>query len=199
MGELNSLYVGKVINRDDPENLSRVKISIPGIIDPDDVNSSPWALPKGGGSKKWGKNDAPPIGADIFVQFVNGRVERPVYEPGWHGKPDTEDGNFQTEAFPEHEDPDVHVWGRGPFRVVVDNRDDQKTARLKFVKELPAENGNGIVEEDIAWIEFNYETDSIQIYAPNAIGLEAGALIDMKASAIQLIGRKVIPVDRPVN
>jgi len=183
---LFGLYAGIVVNRDDPEKLSRVKVEIPGIID----GESAWALPEGGGAAQWGKNAVPPLGCDVFVQFVNGRENRPVYRAAAHGKP-----GGTSEAFPEHEAPDVSVFGIGPFRLVIDNREIEgqpKTARAKIVRDV---NGT---EEDVAWVEFNYDDNSIHIYADSAIGLEA-AIIDLNSPQVQLNGRQVMPTSRPVN
>ena len=87
----------------------------------------------------------------------------------------------------------MSVFGRGPFRLVVDTREDQSIMKIKIVKEL-----NG-VEEDIVWLELNSETNSAQLYAANSIGIEAGAVVDITASAVQILGRKVVPSSKPIN
>jgi hypothetical protein len=186
--QLTALYEGTIINRNDPMGLGRVRFTIPGILEPQSVNEGPWAFPRGGGARRWGKNDVPPLGADVFVQFVNGDPERPVYEPAHHGKP-----NGETEAFPEFDDPDVHVWGRGPFRLVIDNREGQQSATLKIVKEILG------VEDTVAAITLNYEDNAISITADSAIGIESSAIIDIDAPVVQILRRKVTPTAKPIN
>jgi len=112
--DLAGTFTGTVVRRDDPENLGRVKVEVPGIIE----GESAWALPEGGGAPQFGSVSVPPLGAVVYVTFVNRNENTPVYRPGWFGKPDG-----VSEMFPEHVHPDVHVFGMGPFRVVVDLRD----------------------------------------------------------------------------
>ena len=38
-----ALYIGEVVDRDDPEGLGRVRLRIPGLVDP----ASSWAFPLG--------------------------------------------------------------------------------------------------------------------------------------------------------
>ncbi len=184
---LHGLYLGTIINRDDPDGNARVRVRIPGMIE-----QSNWARPKGGGHKQWGSNDVPPLDADVYVQFINGNPELPVYEPADHGVRPQADGQEETERFPEFEGPDVHVWGRGPFRLVVDNREGQRQAMMKIVREV------NDVEEDVVWIAFNYEDNSLLLHVESALGLE-GTILDAKFPTIQLNGRKLVPNGKPVN
>lgn len=188
---LFGLYSGTVTNRRDPEGLCRIKIRIPGILEPENEDDGPWALPKSGGSNNWGKNSVPPLGAAVWIQFVNGDVEKPVWEPGWHGKP-LINNVAQSEAFPEHEDPDVHVFGIGFCRVVVDDREGRRSATFKVVKEV------GGAEETMAALVLNYEDNSLQLTAESALGLSA-AIIDLDAVTVQIDGRTVVPSTRPIN
>lgn len=189
--KIYELCQGTVIDRDDPDGDGRVRVNIPGKME-----KSPWASAKGGGYTKWGKNVVPPLNADVYVQFVNGDPERPVYEPADHGfrAPEGDPGGAPVpERFPEFEDPDVAVWGIGPFRMVIDSREDQKSATFKFVKELS--DGS---ETDVAWIFFNYEDNSIEIHADSAIGIN-GTIFDVSTAAVTLNGRKVTMNGKPIN
>ena len=186
--ELAGIFTGTVVRRDDPDHLGRVKVTVPGMID----TESSWALPKGGGAAQWGHVSVPPLGAAVYVEFVNRDIDYPVYEPGWFGMPIDPDTNEQaSQMFPEHEDPDVHVWGLGPFRVVVDLRDPEVTGnprsmRWKLVKDV------GGTEEDIVWFDIN-EDNSLEIHADNSIGLDAGGILDLLGVAgLQVQGRKVL-------
>ena len=185
--KLSLLYMGTVLDRDDPDKRGRIRVRIPGIME-----RSYWARPKGGGSSNEGAVSVPPLNADVYVQFVNGDPVAPVYERADYGIV-----NEENETFPEHTDPDVHVFGIGPFRLVLDNRDSDdpdfgKTVRVKLVKTI------GGTEEDIAWIELS-EDNSIQIFASSAVGIEAGAIVDIDAPTVQIKKRKVGSTTRPVN
>ncbi len=184
-GKLLGFYSGTVVRRDHPEHRAFVKVRIPGLIE----TESAWARPFGGGAPQWGSNDVPPLGCDVDVVFINGDPDRPKYFPAEHGFVDG-----KSEAFPEHEDPDVHVFGRGPFRLVIDNRENQKLARFKIVRVVQGE------EEDIAWLDFNYEDNSVELYATSALGLHAGAILDIDCEGdIQIKGRKVMPSGKAIN
>jgi uncharacterized protein involved in type VI secretion and phage assembly len=191
---LFGIYSGTITYRDDNEGLGRVKVQIPGIFSPGRSNEGPWCFPRGGGSKNWGKNDVPPLGSDVLIQFINGNIDRPIYEPAWHGKPLNKETNQQeSEVFPEFEHPDVHVFGRGWLRLVIDDREGQRVARLKAVKEIDGK------EEDVVWIEFNYEDNALQFHGVSAVGVSAEAIIDIDAPAVQVRGRKVVPNNKPIN
>jgi hypothetical protein len=189
--QLPLLYLGTVIERQDPDDRGRVRVRIPGVME-----RSPWAIPRGGGSSNEGAVSVPPLNADVFVQFVNGDPDVPVYERADFGVV-----NEQNETFPEHTDPDIHVFGIGPFRIVVDNRTgedaDSRTVRAKLVKTVVT-SGNVTEEQDIAWIEIS-EENSIHIYASSAVGIEAGAIVDIDAPTVQVKKRKVGSTTRPIN
>ena len=184
--KLSLLYMGTVLERGDGDLSGRIRVRIPGIME-----RSYWARPRHGGSKNEGVLSVPPIDADVYVQFVNGDPRAPVYERADFGVVDGE-----KEAFPEHTDPDIHVLGIGPFRLVLDNRtgggDEPRSVRAKLVKTVGGE------EQDIAWIELT-EENSLRIHADSAIGIDAGAIIDIDAPTVQLRGRKLGSTTRPVN
>lgn len=176
-------HLGKVVDRDDPDNLCRVRVKIPGVME-----RSAWARPRGGGSKNAGSASVPPLGADVYVDFIGGNPEMPVWERADYGIVDGE-----SEVFQEHTHPDIHVFGFGMFRLVIDNREGvTRFARAKLVKEVAG------VEEDIAWIEVN-EDNSIQVFAESAVGISSNAIIDVDAPAVQVKGRKVMNVSRPIG
>lgn len=178
---IHGVWPGIVVDNADPEKLGRIRVSIPGIID----DESNWALPRAGGAAQFGRNSVPPLGADVYVTFLSGRVDQPLWEPGPHGS---------GENFPEHEPPDVHVFGVGPFRLQVDNREGQRALYAYMVKEI-----NG-VEERIVELEVNYETDSARLYATSALQLEAMGLLDIDCNGdIQMKGRKLMPTSKVIG
>lgn len=79
------LYDGTVVNNADPELLGRVRVNIPGLIEPE----SAWAEPVGtaGGSAQKGDFNVPELGASVTVQFLMGDPDRPKYQSGHWGKP----------------------------------------------------------------------------------------------------------------
>lgn len=79
------LYDGTVVDNADPLLLGRVRVMIPGLIEPE----SAWAEPVGtaGGSSQRGTFDVPELGASVTVQFLMGDPDRPKYQGGHWGKP----------------------------------------------------------------------------------------------------------------
>lgn len=176
------VYPGTVVRNDDPDRLGRVTVRVPGIIE----TESTWALPRAGGAAKWGANAPPPVGADVYVQFLAGRVDQPIYEPGPHGV---------GEAFPEHVSPEVYVLGIGAFRLIIDTRADQNVATLAVVKTNPATNA----EEQVASISLNANTNSVLIDALTAVAVNAGGVVSVDSNTVQVRGRTVMPTARPIN
>lgn len=87
-----ALYVGVVVDNIDPESLGRVRIRIPGLIEP----MSQWAFPLGtvgGGNAKRGFFAVPETDSEVGVLFHQGDVDHPYYLCGHWGKPD---GNAET-------------------------------------------------------------------------------------------------------
>ncbi len=87
-GKRLAMYVGTVTRNDDPEKLGRVRLRIPGVIEPE----SGWALPMGmpgGGTKRRGFYNPPDPGAEVCVFFNAGEVDAPYYLPGNWGRGET--------------------------------------------------------------------------------------------------------------
>lgn len=89
------MYYGFVTSNIDPEGLGRVRITIPGLVEPE----SAWAIPMSlGGSAQSGGWDVPKVGAAVGVMFHAGDIDEPIYFRGWYGRgetptPVTEAGN----------------------------------------------------------------------------------------------------------
>jgi len=183
------LYMGRVVDRADPDHRGRVRVEIPGMID----GRSAWAVPRGGGSPLWGIVAVPPLEADVLIQFINGDIERPVYEPADYGVRDGE-----PEVFPEHEDPDVIVAGFGPFRLVIDLREDEAAELTpSLVIKQVAKLGDGS-ETDTAWVRLG--ENSIQVRGDAAVQVTSGGLTDLDSDGdIQVRRRKVMPASRPIR
>lgn len=184
----DGLFMGKVVDRDDPDGDGRIRVQIPGLIE----EKSAWARPRGGGYSQWGVVKVPPLEADVYVQFVNGDINRPVYEPADYG---TRDG--KKEMFPEHESPDIVVAGFGPFRVVVDLRNDGETLIPSLVIKQVATLPDGS-ETDTAWIRFS--ENAIQVRGDAAVQVTSGGITDIDSDGdVQVRRRKVMPASRPIR
>lgn len=81
------IYVGTVVDNNDPDKLSRIKVQIAQVFDSIDNDLLPWAIPSinhtGGASPKTGNIDIPEIGSKVSVQFEDGNIDYPRYF-GYH-------------------------------------------------------------------------------------------------------------------
>lgn len=187
----DGLYVGRVVKRDDPDMDGRVRIQIPGVLD----EPSAWAKPMGGGSPLWGHVAVPPLGADVYVQFINGRLEQPVYQPADYG---VRGPKKIKEIFPEYEDPDVIVAGYGPFRIVIDLRNKPEIDLLPSLRIKMVHTSAEGAETDTAWVQLS--ENSVQVYSDSALQIKSGALLDLDSEGdVQLKRRKVMPTSKPIS
>ena len=180
-----ALYIGEVVDRDDPEGLGRVRVRIPGLVDP----ASPWAFPLGtvgGGSDRRGFFSVPEKGAEVGVLFHQGDVDHPFYLCGHWGKP-----NGQAEVpepardLPKEEVPQVRAFETGRFLLVFDDRAGKEAFLIKDKK-----SGDQI--------EFDGAAMGITIKATSALLLKADGMVNIEGAAVQINGRLVLPGPKPI-
>jgi hypothetical protein len=173
-------HLGSVANRDDPEGLGRVRVRIPGLIEPE----SAWAWPLGtvgGGGDGCGFFAVPPVGANVVVWFLGGEVDAPTYAPGPWSRPDG-----QSEVPAEGQaGPDVRVMSTPTFAIVLDERPG--AAALRLVNRRTGDK-----------VELDAVTNSVTVQATTELKLQAVGTITMQALAITLNGRPVAPSPEPI-
>lgn len=90
LGRYYSNYRARVVNNDDPDDLNRVKVAIPGI----NGGIILWAYPKGqhGGNQNGFKYLPPKIGDTVWVSFEQGDPSLPLWEyHSWAGEETPDD------------------------------------------------------------------------------------------------------------
>lgn len=171
------IHEGPIVDRNDPMGLGRVKVRVPGFLEP----SSGWALPvgsPGGGGRGVGFKWVPPLGAEVAIYFKNGDPDAPRYLPGFWGAP----SGKTIETPGEEKDPDVHVLETKQFLLRIDDRDGHEGWTLTFKR-----TGD--------FVEFDGTTAT----GPG-FQVSAGAAIYLKClGLIALEGLKVTVNDRPVS
>lgn len=121
-------YEGTVTRRDDPELRGRIKILIPGLIEPETPD---WVLPVGGtgGTAHRGHIEPPDVGANVVVVFIQGSLDKIRYFVGPWGRPGGEsdaptnhavDGDDRANAVTEDEE----------WRIERDSREDYKSLTI---------------------------------------------------------------------
>lgn len=83
-----SKYEGYIVDNNDPEKRGRCTLRVPGVLGSNII--SEWAEPYdsyGGVNGNWGKTDVPPKGTPVWVTFIGGDVNYPIYKAGWASMP----------------------------------------------------------------------------------------------------------------
>ncbi len=167
---LLGMYVGYVVDRDDPDNLGRVRVCVPGLIEP----HSAWAWPLGtvgGGSKNRGFFAVPEQNAEVALFFNQGDIEQPWYLCAQWGSGEP----------PEEAKPDNRVLATETFRIELDETKGARKLKLSDKK-----SGQFIL--------FDAEDNTLTIQATTAITIRALGAISLEATQVNIAGRVVRPI-----
>jgi uncharacterized protein involved in type VI secretion and phage assembly len=174
---LLGMYVGYVVDRKDPEQLGRVRVCVPGLIDP----SSGWAWPLGtvgGGSKNRGFFAVPEENAEVALFFNQGDIDQPHYLAAHWGKPD---GQSEVPEEAQKDSPDNRVLATETFRIELD---ETKGARkLKLTNKKTGD-----------YLEFKAEANTVTLQATTSLTIRAVGGITLEATQVNIAGRVVRPV-----
>jgi hypothetical protein len=177
-----SAWPATVVDRADPMGLHRVRLAVPGIIDP-----SAWAVPitMGGGAPQRGGHIVPALGADCIVWFLGGDVERPAYAASNWGVRPKEGSEMPGTAKDAGKDAhDVQVLQLGTVVITVDERPRKgKVGQLVVVE-------NTVSGDHIT---MDLESHGIEIAATSLLNLKADGILSLEAAQIQINGRIVRP------
>lgn len=171
-------YHGKVASNADPDKLHRVRVMIPGLVEPSDWA---WPMTAGGGSAQRGGHVAPAVGADVIVWFIGGDVERPIYAGGWWGKPDA-----GTEALSDVDEvsvddaPKLQSLEFERLKITVDERVGNRALSIQ----------NKVTGD---FITVDLENGALSIKMTAAVLVKVLGVFDLQASQITLNDRLVLP------
>jgi hypothetical protein len=81
-GRFYGKYRGQVTDNTDPDNLGRVKASVPRLLGNEETG---WALPAFiyGGTSEQGLFAVPDIGAGVWIEFEGGDLSYPIWSGTW--------------------------------------------------------------------------------------------------------------------
>jgi hypothetical protein len=179
---LLGMYIGHVTDRLDPEGLGRVRVCIPGILEP----HSGWAWPLGtcgGGSRDHGFFAVPEVGAEVAVFFNQGDTSAPPYylSAQW-GKPQ---GESEVPEEARRNPPDNRVIATPTFRIELDESEGSKKLKLTNRR-----TGDHLV--------FDAETNTVTLLGTTSITVRAVGAISLEAPHVTIAGRVVRPVADPI-
>jgi hypothetical protein len=175
------MYLGHVTDRRDPEGLGRVRVCVPGLLEP----HSAWAFPLGtggGGSKNRGLFAVPEEGAEVAVFFHQGDIDQPFYLAAHWGKPD---GQSEVPEEAQKDPPDNRVLATETFRIELD--ETQGSRKLKLTNRKTGD-----------FLEFNAETNTVTLQGTTSITIKAVGAISLEATQINIAGRVVRPTQDPI-
>jgi uncharacterized protein involved in type VI secretion and phage assembly len=179
------LYLGHVVDRADPERLGRVRVRIPGLIEP----ASAWAFPLGtvgGGSAGRGFFAVPEVGAEVGVLFHQGDVDHPYYLCGHWGVPDNgPELPSPARGLSPADTPQVRAFETARFVLVFDDRGGHESLVIR-----DKTSGDQI--------EFDGSAMGITVQATSALILKADGLVSIQGTAVQINGRLVLPGPAPI-
>ncbi|MCA9560478.1 MAG: hypothetical protein KC583_18140 [Myxococcales bacterium] len=178
---LPGMYVGYVTARKDPEGLGRVRVCIPGVLEPE----STWAWPlgtSGGGFKDRGFFAVPEEGAEVAVFFNQGDIDAPYYLSANWGKPD---GESEVPEEAQKDPPDNRVLATPTFRIELDETEGARKLKLTNRK-----TGDHLL--------FDAEENTITLEGTTAITIKAVGAISLEATSVTIAGRVVRPIADPI-
>ena len=176
------LHIGYVTDRDDPEQLGRVRVCVPGLLEP----HSAWAWPLGtggGGSKDRGLFAVPDVNAEVALFFNQGDLSAdPYYLTAQWGKPG---GESEVPEEAQKSPPDNRVLATETFRIELDESEGGRRLQLTNKK-----TGDLLL--------FDAEANTITLSATTSLTLKAVGAIQLVAPLITLNGRVIRPVADPI-
>lgn len=180
------LYDGWITDNVDPLKLGRVRIVIPGLVEPETDWASPIGCP-GGGSNSRGLWSIPEIGANVAVFFKEGELETPRYLTGpWSlPKDSTEAPTFTRNLTPAEA---VQMTGLQTPRweIVLDDRDGNEGLLIRDRKNPD----NAIV--------FDGVQQTVSINGTVAVQITSTGIVNIDAMQVTINGRIVLPTSNPI-
>ena len=184
--DLFGLYDGVVVDNVDPLRLGRVRVMVPGLIEP----ASGWAMPiggTGGGSTAQGFYRVPKIGAEVSVQFVQGNIDAPRFLVGPWGAPGgVPDSPTYLHALSPVQAVQVGVLQTDRWEIVLDDRPGHEMLRIKDLR------------FDTDMVEIDGVSHGVTISGTAAVLIRSIGVMRLEALQIILNGRIVKPSEDPI-
>lgn len=184
--DLHSIYDGTVYDNADPMLIGRIRVTIPGLIEP----YSAWALQCGspGAGPGRGLWCVPPVGANVSVMFKEGDPDHPRYFAGPWAAPDGSEPDspeFVHDLSPK-EAPQVAGLQTKRWHIIADDRPGHESLIIK----------DRLVEQNA--IAIDGVTQAVTISGMVSIQIQSTGVVKIDALQILLNGRVVLPSGNPI-
>lgn len=176
-----AIYEGTVAARNDPERLGRVKVRVPGLLEPESGWALPCAMP--GAGPGIGFYMIPPVGAEVVVWFVQGDPDRPRYAAGNWTRRGGAPGPVRDAS--AEEAPLIAILETEKFRLLIDERPTSPGFEIKD-KQL----GNGVTYDGL--------TGSLELKATTLVKIESLGAVSIDGLAVTIKNRPVNPAGGPI-
>ena len=167
------LYAATVVRNDDPEEIGRVKIKIPGLVEPE----SAWALPGAtisGGIKGRGFYDPPDKGSDVLVMFIQGDLEQPAYFAGFWGVPDSgRETPGPDDGVGKDVRPQIKAYETARYLLMFDHRGGAEQL---------------VIRDKVTNDQIDLKPSGINIKSAGTVNVEATGALNVKGSTVDLNG-----------
>lgn len=179
-----ALYRGVVTNIADPLKIGRVKVRVPGFLEPE----SAWAMPctLGGGSATRGFYFVPDVGSEVVVWCHQGDVDEVNYMAGnWRAPGQQSELNTRITTKDAENATKVKVIETERWLVIMDDSDD--TPALVFQDKVSNDG-----------IEFNGLTRQLAVTATASISISCVGTISVDGLNVVINGRPVLANGEPI-
>jgi len=174
-------YDGVVTANEDPLKLGRVKLRVPGLIEP----QSGWVFPDAqGAGPQLGLWFIPVVGADVKVRFLGGDPDVPLYSGGHWGKDDAPTPVRAADVTPA-DAPKIRVIETERHLLILDTRTGHESIQL-----VDKETGDGLRYDGV--------TRALELRGTVAVRIVATGAVSIEGLAVTINGRPVSPGGGPI-
>lgn len=190
------MHSGVVSSNADPKGVGRLKIRVPGLLEP-----SGWALPfgmPGGGDTQAGFFDIPKVGAEVVVIFIDGDPDKIRWTYGHWGLPGGVADTPEPARTAIQEDgaaaaPLVKAMENDRFQIFTDTRD----GKGRFVIRSKRQDLEDL-EGAALMLELDDENGTLALSAPGGISIRSVGRVDIDGILVTIGGRAVTPVPKDI-
>lgn len=182
--KLYGLYEGYVTNNIDPLRAGRVKVCIPGLLEPE----SDWVMQvgaAGGGINERGQWFIPAVESNVAILFKEGEIDHPRYLTGPWPYPDAPETPTFARLSPAEA---VQISGlqTKKWEIVLDDRAGSEQVRITH-RDFP---NNAITIDGAA--------QAVEVQGTVAVQIRSTGIINIEGLQVVINGRPVLPGAKPI-